>query len=239
MTINKSTLIIVVGFILSLLIYVTITSYVNKKLKRDNKEIELLYKTDSAKLVLYKNKYNEEVSKTEILNASNNDLFTKLQFADANTRKLQNIVNKYEKENKELSTALYFANSTISHLKDSIQNLVIGWEVDVDTTKKYPIYQRSFSITDCFTTGSVTLGLHKFEIDIKTDNQYEVAIGEEKSGWFKKKQFAEITNKNKCTTTSVMKVYDKVEKPTKKGRAFLFGVGTTTGIIILLKILLL
>lgn len=236
MTINKSILSLIIFVFILLVGYVIVTSYVNRKLSSDMEERTTLYKADSAKLVIYKNKYNEEVAKSVVLTSTTTKLFTELQTKDENTRKLQQLVIKYEKENKELNSALIIANTTIIHLQDSIENHIVDWEVDKDSIK-YPVYTRSFNIDSCFTSGNIVLGKHKFDINLKTDNEYEVVIGNEKINIFKTREFAEITNKNKCTNTKALKVYDKKEKSTNVVKPFMVGASTTAIIVLILKFL--
>lgn len=206
--------------------------------KNNLKDTTKMYVIANDSIITYRNRLGEEVAKTEVLTTSNAKLFTSLEFANADVRKLQDIVKRYEKANKDVSSALYIVTNTFIHFKDSIKNAISGWEQpNKDSCYKYPTYTKNFDLKDCFTTGTVELGYSKFDIQLKTSNQYEVVIGEEKDGWFKKKSFAEITNKNKCTTTEVMKVYDKIEKPTKTGRTLLIGAGSATAIIILLTLL--
>lgn len=197
---------------------------------KDNADtVDGLYKASQDSLHQFKNKLGEEVSKTETLTSENTELFLSLQFKDKTIQNLQKLVARYEDDNKQLSSALFIANSTIVYFADSIKNLISGWEADSNKVQ-YPIYKRAFTITDCFTSGTVELGLHKFDISLQTDNQYEIAIGEERVGLFKKKQFAEITNKNKCTTTKAMRVYDKQEKKTNLWKPA--AVGVAVGILI-------
>lgn len=195
------------------------------------KDTDNLYNSSLDTLHKYKNKLGEEVAKIETLSSENNELFTSLQFKDAYIQKLQNVVKRYEDDNKKLSSALFIANSTIVYFADSIKNLISGWEQpDSNSCFKYPTYKRAFDLTDCRTTGNVTLGLNTFSIDFKLQNEYEIVIGEERAGLFKKKQFAEITNKNKCTTTDAMRVYDKKEKKTNIWKPL--GIGLGVGLLI-------
>ena len=205
--------------------------------KLEKEEVSKLYESANTQLQISRNKLGEEVAKTTILTTTNAKLFTTIEFKDKDIQHLQQVVSKAEKQNKELSTALYLANQTIIKYQDSIKNLIIGWEQDSNNVQ-YPIYTRDFKIDSCYTSGNIKLGLKTFQLDLQVDNDYDVIIGKEKISWFKYNQFAEITNKNKCTTTKTMKVYDKKEQKTNIIKPFGIGVGVGAIGLLLLSLLL-
>ena len=69
-------------------------------------------------------------------------------------------------------------------------------------------------------------------MNLQIDNSYDVILGSEKVGFFKRKTFAEITTKNKCTTTKTLKVYSK--EPTKQKILLPVGIGFGLGILLML-----
>ena len=203
-----------------------------KNLHDINIETNNLYNAANDSIIKYKNKLNQEVTKTSVLSTTNVNLLLNLKTKDRDVIELQNMLKQAKKENKELSSALVIRNATIISLKDSLHNIITGWtQPNKDSCYRYPIYSKDFSIDSCYTKGHVSLGLTSFNIDLKVNNDFDVSIGEEKDGWFKKKQFAEIVNKNKCTTTTNLKVYDKKEKKTNIIKPF--GIGVIVGVVIL------
>ena len=207
--------------------------------KVENKEINNLLNAASDSLHKTRNELNQEISRIETLQSTNSDLFTSLEFKDKEIKHLQSIVKAAEKRNIELNTALVISNRTNIELRDSIKNLIDGWESNNDDSLvSYPIYKRDFTMDSCYTQGSIRMGLTTFDLKLSFDNSFDVIIGEEKVNMFKKKQFAEITNLNPCTTTKTLRVYDKIEKKNNTIKVFGYGVGTGAIGIILLSLLL-
>lgn len=195
-------------------------------------EVQSMYDAANDSLIITRNKLGEEVAKATVLTASNNELFLSVQFKDKEIQRLQQLVKNAEKRNIELTSALIISNQTNIKLQDSIKNLIAGWESSPDGDTLYPIYQRSFSIDSCFTKGNILLGNTTFSLDLQIDNSYDVILGSEKVGLFKRKTFAEITTKNKCTTTKTLKVYSKEQE--KKNILLPVGVGFGLGILLML-----
>lgn len=189
------------------------------------KQVEGLYKTSQDSLEITRTALNEEHAKSEVLETENTGLFITLNIRDRNIMRLQNLVNKYEKENGKLNTALIISNETNIKLKDSIRNLIIGYTHDPETPDIiYPIYTRP--LNEKWYSGQITMGLDTTDLDLKIKNEYDVTIGDEKISLFKKKTYANITNLNPDTETKVMKVYQKPPVKTK------FIKNNTTGAIV-------
>lgn len=197
-----------------------------------NNEVNEMYNAASDSLQITRNQYREEVAKSTVLTANNNELFLSIQFKDKEIQHLQQIVRNAEKRNIELTSALYISNQTNIKLQDSIKNLITGWDTSITGDTLYPIYQRTFNIDSCFTSGTVNLGYTTFDLNLQIDNSYDVILGSEKVGLFKRKTFAEITTKNKCTTTKTLKVYSKEQE--KKNILLPVGVGFGLGILLML-----
>lgn len=229
---NKIIVTMAVASLLIILALLFILWGVSKKVNK-LKQIESLYSTSQSDLITERNKYNEEVAKTDVLTADKNKLLLQINSKDSSIIALQNVVKRYEKENGNLRTALVLSNETNLNLQDSIRNLIIGYSTIPETPGvKYPIYNRP--ITKEWYNGSITMGIDTLSLNLKIKNSYEVTIGDEKMSIFKRSLFANITNLNPDTETKVMKVYQK--EPVKDHRirnnSIAAGVGLLVGLII-------
>jgi len=168
---------------------------INQRAKaRDLETVNVLYENAQLELNTIKNKYDQEVTKVEVLMAERNKLFVDLNVKDVNLNKLQQIIKTYEKKNGDLNTALIISNETIIHLQDSLNATIVGYSKPTNDSIVYPIYNRTFN--NKWESGSVTLGIDKFDLKLKNINEYDVTIGNEKISMFKKQPFAIITNLN-------------------------------------------
>jgi hypothetical protein len=216
---------------------VAVLFFASKRIQK-LQQIEDIYEVTQDSLDIMINKYNQEVTKSEVLESENTTLFTQLKIKDKNIIRLQQVILNSEKENKKINTALVISNETNLKLQDSIRSLIIGYShyAGLDTANfiltEYPIYQRSFERK--WDKGIVTMGLDTLALDIKVINAYDITIGDEKVNLFKKKLYANITNLNPSTETKVMKVYQKQEVKTKDiQKAGIFaGIGILIGLLI-------
>jgi hypothetical protein len=196
-------------------------------------DIENIYEIAKDSLVVIVNKYDQEVAKSEVLQTENTTLFTQLKIKDKDIIRLQQVIINYEKENKKVNTALIISNETNIKLQDSITALIIGYSHDINTPEIiYPIYKRTFDKK--WYSGSVIIGLDTLDINILSRNAYDIIIGDEKAGLFRRRLYANITNLNPDTETKVMKVYQKQEvKNTNLRNAGIFtGIGIIIGLLI-------
>lgn len=117
-------------------------------------------------------------------------------------------------------------------MKDSLQNKIIGYTKDkILVHNTYPIYEKK--ISNQWMDQTIKLGKNVFEQDLITYNSYSVVIGSEKDGWFKRKQFAEITNLNPSSSTEAMKVYQKKPVPSIFWTGLKYGgLGLAIGVLI-------
>lgn len=208
------------------------------KNKRINelKQTEKLYQATQDSLKTVRNALNQEVSKTELLTSENTTLFLTLQIRDKEIIRLQNVIKKAEKEKKDVNTALTISNETVIKLQDSIRSLIIGYTSPIDSPEiKYPVYKREFEkVTNGikWTSGTVVMGIDTLSINQLVHNEYDITIGTEKikGKLFKRKGYAEITNLNPDTETTVMKVYQQKEVKTGDGKKI--GIAGVVGLLI-------
>lgn len=198
---------------------------INSNLRDQIRSKDELYEASLDTITKYRNKYNQEVSKIEVLQSEHSTMFLSLQFKDKEITRLQDVVRRAEKEKKDVNTALIIANTTIITLQDSLRNLIIGYTPDpIDTTIKYPIYKREFK--DNWKQGTIVMGRDTLDLQQKIKNDYDVVIGYERVALFKHKGYAEITNLNPDTETDALRVYQNVEPNTNGVKWFTAGVLT-------------
>jgi Na+-translocating ferredoxin:NAD+ oxidoreductase RnfG subunit len=194
-------------------ILLTVIIVITKNRISNLKQTEQLYITVTADLKIAHNKDSTQTATIEVLTSENTNLFTKLVTKDGDIIRLQNVVKTYEKKNGDLNTAIIISNETALHLKDSITNLIIGHSAHKDSTGAYyPVYYQKLNRQ--WYSGSITMGYDTLDLQLKIRNEYNVTIGDQKVSLFKKKYYANITNLNPDTETTVMKVYQKQEVKT-------------------------
>jgi hypothetical protein len=221
-------------FVTICLIVTIILLYFSSKRINNLQQIETMYIVSQDSLRFERSKNNEQTATIEVLTSENTALFTKLKSSDASINRLQNLVKEYELKIGKLNTAIVTSNTTIVNLQDSIKSIIIGYTNNIDTPSiTYPIYNREF--TKEWYNGEVTMGLTKLDLNIKIKNDYDVTIGSEKISLFKRKMYANITNLNPDTETTVMKVYQKQEVKTNTLKTF--GIGSAVGFAVGLLIL--
>lgn len=206
----------------------------NFKSNRDISDLKYAYQVAQDSLVVTYNALKQQSSKIEVLTAENSFIVTELTVKDKEITRLQNVIKTYEKQKGDLNTALILTTETVTHLQDSIQNIIVSYTTVIETLNDslstniiYPTYSRDFE--DRWKKGMVTMGLKELDFYVKTKNEYDITIGEERVNLFKKKVFANITNLNPNTETTVMKVYQK--EPIKTHTIRNVGIGAVIGAI--------
>lgn len=228
MKISKTTvlLLVIIGVLIYLLL--TITHHKNKKLS----EINSLYKASEDTTSFYRNSLGQQVAKTSILEATKQKYFLELQSSNKETKELQELVKSESKKRHDIEVAIVIKDQTIYKLQDSLKNNIIGQTVEHkgDSIMVYPTYQKDTASQ--WLSQKIILGRKVFKEELKIFNAYDITIGSEPDGFFKRKQYAKITNLNPASETTVMKVYQKKEVPSKFW-PFVEG-GVAGGIIVIL-----
>ena len=132
-----------------------------------NRELQDYYNVSQSLLTILdqtKNELGQETTKRESLQLHNSKLLLTLNTQDSTIIKLKDLVRTYEKENKRLSNAIIILNSTVTQYQDSIKNIVIDQVIIEDTI--YHTYRRDIDMFDKWVTGSVILGIERFDIDL-------------------------------------------------------------------------
>ena len=215
--ISKYSIIVTVLALLCLGLY--IRSNINQK--RKYKEIAQLYQVAQDSLVITRNKLGQEVAKIGVLQATNDKYFLKLQTNDVEIKHLQDVVKEEKKKRRDVEVALVITTNTNINLKDSIRNLITGY--DTTDSVPTPVYEKEFK--NEWVSGKVKLGLKQFELNQVIVNKYEIVVGDEPDGWFKKKPYAQIVNLNPYSSTESMKVYQNTSVPNNFRTKVKYGVG--------------
>jgi hypothetical protein len=206
--------------VICLIIAIFLTIYINTNVKfKLNQAINNLSIANDS-ITTYKNKKGELVSEISVLQTEKTKDFIKIQSQDTQIKELQQLIKSKEKEGKEVQMALILANNTFLDYQDSIENLIVGYELKLgDTNKvKYPIYNRKIDMFKNWATGNVRIGISTFDIKLTTRDSLEITFGTKKEHWYSKPiTYADVINKNPLTTTNSMRAYNKQEANKKVG----------------------
>jgi hypothetical protein len=211
MKITKYELIITLAFVLVL--FFSIKSCSSNK--NELAEKENLYRVVADSMVTYRNKLGEQVAKIEPLITTNQKYFLELKTKDSTILKLQALVKEESKKRHDIEIALVISNQTVYDLKDSIKNKIIGQtsEHKGDSIYVWPTYERV--TVNKWLNDTIQIGKAVFSHKLTVYNEYDITIGTEPNGLFKRKAYAQIVNKNPYTQTVDMRVYQKKEVPSK------------------------
>ena len=202
-------------------------------------EINKMYVVAQDTIKSYRNAKGEYVSTISVLQASKNSYFLQVKTKDSAINHLQDIVRQQEKDKHDLNVALTFYTTTNMHLHDSIKNLIVASDTQTIHGVKYvyPTYTHAIKDSGNWATGNVLLGRSTFDFQLKMRNDYDIVIGTEPDGWFKRKPFAMVTDHNIYTTTQNLKVYQKTTEPNKPLLNFIKGGIVGAAIILILHAL--
>jgi len=211
-------------------------------IKEDNKEKQLLkmYTLTVDTLTRTRNSLNQEVAKASVYQAEKAKTFLSMKSTDAEVTRLQALVKQGESKGRRVDAALVISTATNLSLQDSLQN-AISYEVPEaehprDTVTMWPIYTHTIKDSLKWIQGVVKLGRASFRADLEIRNDYDIVIGSERAGLFKRKQYAEIVNKNPYSSTKSMKVFQKTTVPNKVIKSSLItGIAVFLGTFLLLK----
>ena len=197
------------------------------------KEIKNLYETSQDSTLVYRNKLGQQVAHSSVLETSNQKYLLQLKTNDALILELQQLLKQETKKRHDIEVAIIVKSKIISHLEDSLTNVITGQTIEHkgDSTFIYPIYKHV--VKDDWTYEMIQIGKSYFWRDLTVRNDYNIVIGSEPAGLFKRKQFAEITNLNPNAETGAMKVYQKKEA---KSDFFPLVIGGLTGSLIMFLI---
>lgn len=145
----------------------------------------------------------------------------RIKTQDSTIKKLQDLVKDYK---GKLQSAVVFGSSTNSN-GTTITKYIPGDTVIIDSIAYvYPKYETQWS--NKWETGYILAERDSIKRQIKIKNEYEITIGEPKSGLFSRKQSSQVQIKNLNPNTETTELRSiSVETRQKK-----LGVGISVGI---------
>jgi hypothetical protein len=230
MKISKYAILVTITLVVVLFFFLRLTINHNKQLK----EITGLYKVAQDSITTYRNSLGQQVAKTSVLEVTNQKNFLQLRSKDSAIQALQLLVKNESKKRHDIEVAMVVYQQTVSSLKDSIKNKIIGQIIEHkgDSVFIWPTYSRT--IADKWIKEEIKIGRSSFDRSLVVHNEYQITIGSEPDGWFKRKQYAQVVSLNPASETVDMKVYQKKKVPSKF-LPFLEGGIVGAGIIWLVK----
>lgn len=208
------------NIIIGLLLIIVIILYFKSCGKSKSDEYKGLYEAAQDTLQQTRNELGEQVSSIALLSASNDKLFLKMKTNDSTIIALQNVVKDYKGKLKAATVLGTSTNDTGS------SETTIKWDTirDESGTSVAAVYETEWD--EKWSVGSIRATKDSISRDIKIRNDFEITIGEEKQGWFKKKKsLVTITNKNPNTITQELRTFT-VEP---KKRRISIGLGAAYG----------
>lgn len=192
---------IVIGILVAVIIYLFFF------FKSEIKEKETNYVNNTEALVdqieSVKNKLGEASSKITTLESENTDLILAVNSKDSSIIRLQTLVEKYKKDIDN--------GGSITVIHDT-----------VEVIKTVAIDSNTFNFKDHWVDLSGVIS-DSLSFNLKVNNDYSVILGYEKDGWFKRKPYTLVTNRNPYSQVSQVRSY-KVTIPKPK-----WSVGVTGG----------
>lgn len=214
---------------------------------KELKEKEVLINSLNSTTKTWKDKFNKEHTKNDLIETQSINAFLKIKNLQDENKELQNLVLKNKKYLKNEGKAISISNHTKfdTVLKRNSTRLCKNNEghilsiytktnnFELQNKRNLPNYSRNIkSIDSIFLIHNNWIYNNIYSIQdsihyiLEVKNKYSVIIGEEFQGWFKpKKSFVEVINENPYTETKSLKAYS-VKNNIKKRN---FGLGPLIG----------
>jgi len=213
--------------VLAVIIFAIILIYDNRTTKTKLRDYSNIIASLNDSLIKTTNAKNQETTRANVLEISNIKILKELVSKDSNIVKMQKLLKQYETANRNLQQLIIIKNSTIASYQDSLVNIISSSDTVIkdSVTYIYPTYYKDINMFSHWITGDIKLGRSTSEINIKVDNEYQVAVFQERKNIFSKyNTFAEVTNLNPYSKTRTLKVYS--ERPVEKRK---YAVGVFAG----------
>ena len=204
---NKERIILCSVIILLLLCLLFSINRCSKKSVEVDNITNILEATNDT-LITYRNEKGQLVSKIQVIEMQSEKDFASLNFKDEEIVKLQSLVKSYEKKIKDGTGTYIVIEGETKYDTSYIEVIVdpLSLQINVENEWIKCMASREDSIVD-------------FSLSVR--NEYELVLGEDKK---LKKLYAEVTNLNPYSSTSMMRVYQS--NTIKKKR---FGLGVSLG----------
>ena len=213
---NKSYFTIFLILLILLLATMLRCSNLSKKYQSDIS----LYENINDSVVIYKNKYNENVSKIFLLKAENTKQFLRIQSDKEDILKLQELVKDYKKQLDNGGAIVYIKGETIF-------DTTIIKQTEFITINNKLYYEDSINNNWIYSRYGVNGDTTFFSL--KTVNEYSVILGSNKKLFKKPEYFVEVINHNPYSVSSIVRSVDfNTIKNKKFGLGLSLGVGLTS-----------
>lgn len=173
----------------------------------------------NSKLELSENKLGQEVAKREIIETYNTKMFTRMELQDSTLKDLQKLVKDNRKLIKNSGSATILEGETIID-NSTITNIYQDKDSNV-------VYKSTFK--NEWIDYTIMAKKDTTSLNLKFINKYDIVLGYEKQGLFKKKKpYANVTNHNPYTKTKELRTYQVKQKPQRFTLGLQAGYGITT-----------
>lgn len=196
------------------------------KLSSELKESTDLYNAIQDTVQTYKDKNGRQIAAISLLQTSQATDFIALKTKDSTIIELQETVKLYKKNLKPGSSVTLIENRT--NVSTNLGTKITSRDtIRVDSfIYIYPAYAFDTNLKNwIFVCGLATRD--STHLDLTVRNKYKVVVGYEKGKLFKPKEpFAEVTNENPYTETTILRAYQvSVPKPKRLGVGVSVGYG--------------
>lgn len=199
-----------------LVLFFGFSYYFNSQKLTENKS---LLSSLNSKLELSKNKLGQEVAKREIIETYNTKMFTRMELQDSTLKDLQKLVKDNRKLIKNSGSATILEGETIID-NSTITNIYQDKDSNV-------VYKSAFK--NEWIDYTIMAKKDTTSLNLKFTNKYDIVLGYEKQGFFKKKKaYANVTNHNPYTKTKELRTYQVKQKPQRFTIGLQVGYGITT-----------
>lgn len=148
-------------------------------------------------------------------------MFLSINSKDSTITWLQKTVREYK---GKLLAASVVSASTSSRGSASTTITAGDTVFSGDTIKVFPVYEAMWE--NKWEKGEVRAGKDSIYRDIKIHNEYEFTLGEERNGWFKRKEMEiKMTNLNPNTVTTELRSYNVKQSPKRFNAIAYVGYG--------------
>ncbi len=186
----------------------------NNKLQESND----MYVNINDSLKVYKDKDGLNVAKISVLESTKASQFLELKAKDSTIIKLQSLVEQYKKQLKKPGSTVAIINTET--IIDTM--FVTKTVVDSSNCLKLP-YTREIKTKWLYL--DYTINSDSTSMFLKTTDELEFVLGEERKGLFKKPvKFAQVTNNNPFSSTKDLRVYQVKDNSKKHNFALSPGI---------------
>lgn len=185
----------------------------------DKKQINTINQYLQDELEVSVNKQGQQEATIKALQLQNELQFLTIKTKDSTIQWLQEVVKDYQ---GKLEYALVLANSTGS---TGSTGTVVSYDTIIQTNTIYPIYSTMWE--NKWERGYIRATKDSIFRDIKINNEYEITVGNKKTGFLKREYSVSVLNLNPNTLTSELRNVSFKPKQRRIGLGIHFGYGIT------------